>query len=121
MKNRVHTMTFALGLGALGLGTLTLPDQAMAQQAMTQQAMTQPQVQTKLTAQGYTKVHDLKFDDGMWKADARSANGNRVKVHIDAKTGQIYPERPGLHAQRTRCSRLAFNPGLHAGARRGFR
>ena len=83
MNHRISTLTFAL---ALGLGTVAISTQAIAQQAMTQ-----PQVQAKLTEQGYTKVHDLEFDDGMWKAHAKSANGNRVEVRIDAKTGQIYP------------------------------
>ncbi len=83
MNNRSHPLVSALALGALVLG---------GGHVAAQQAMTQPQVQAKLTEQGYTKVNDLEFDDGMWKADARSANGNRVEVRIDAKTGQIYPE-----------------------------
>jgi uncharacterized membrane protein YkoI len=28
----------------------------------------------------------------VWKADARSADGNRVDVRIDAKTGEIFPD-----------------------------
>ncbi|EIM02164.1 peptidase [Rhodanobacter thiooxydans LCS2] len=60
--------------------------------AVAQQAMTEPQVQSQLTAQGYTKVHDLKFRDGMWYAEARSANGRRVDLRIDASTGQVYPD-----------------------------
>jgi len=80
MKNsKTISLTFALVLGASGI-------------AMAQQALTSPQVQGKLTEQGYTKIHDLKFKDGMWRAEARSADGNRMDVRIDAKTGQIYPE-----------------------------
>ena len=54
--------------------------------------MTAPQVQAKLTAQGYTKIHDLEFKDGMWHADAKSADGNDVDVRIDPATGKVYPE-----------------------------
>jgi len=49
-------------------------------------------VRARLTAQGYTDVHDLKFKDGMWKAEADSADGNDLDVRIDASTGQIYPD-----------------------------
>ncbi len=57
-----------------------------------QESLTAPQVRAKLTEQGYTKVNDLKFGDGVWKADARSANGNRVEVRVDPKTGNVYPD-----------------------------
>lgn len=60
--------------------------------AWAQDSMTEAKVRAKLTEQGYTKVNDVKFEDGVWKADARSANGDRVDVRIDAKTGQVYPE-----------------------------
>ena len=59
--------------------------------ALAQQALTEHEVRAKLTEQGYTRVNDVKFKDGVWKADARSANGNRMEVRIDPKTGQVYP------------------------------
>jgi len=65
---------------------------AVAGAAMAQDAMTEHQVRTKLAEQGYTKVNDLKFGDGVWKADARSADGNRLEVRIDPKTGMVYPD-----------------------------
>jgi uncharacterized membrane protein YkoI len=61
---------------------------AFAQQA----TLTEPQVRAKLEAQGYTKVNDVKFEDGVWKADAKSADGNHVDVRLDAKTGAVYPD-----------------------------
>ena len=60
--------------------------------AIAQDAMTESQVRARLEAQGYTKVNDVKFEDGVWKADARSANGNRVDVRIDASSGQVFPD-----------------------------
>jgi uncharacterized membrane protein YkoI len=83
MKNKITTLTFALALGTLSLSGI----------AMAQQAMTEPQVHSKLTEQGYTKVHELKFKDGMWRAEAKSANGDKVDLRIDAKTGQVYPDK----------------------------
>lgn len=60
--------------------------------AFAQDAITSSQVRAKLEAQGYTSVNDVKFEDGVWKADARSANGNRVDVRLDATTGEVYPD-----------------------------
>lgn len=84
MKNTITSLTFALALGTLSLG--------ISSAVVAQQAMTEPQVHSTLTGQGYTKVHDLKFRDGMWYARARSANGKHVDIRIDAKTGQVYPD-----------------------------
>lgn len=85
MTNKLASLTFTLVLGTLALG--------VCDAATAQQAMTEPQVQSQLTAQGYTKVHDLKFKNGMWHAEAKSANGDRVDLRIDAKTGQVYPDK----------------------------
>ena len=60
--------------------------------ASAQEALTQHQVRAKLEAQGYTKINDVKFRDGVWKADARSANGNRVDIRLDPATGNVYPD-----------------------------
>lgn len=59
--------------------------------AFAQDALTAAQVKAKLEAQGYTKVNDMEFEDGVWKADARSADGNRVEVRIDPATGTVFP------------------------------
>lgn len=58
--------------------------------AAAQDAMTAAQVRATLEAQGYTSINDVEFDDGMWKADARSADGNRVEVRLDS-TGKVFP------------------------------
>jgi N-formylglutamate amidohydrolase len=80
MTNKLAPLALTLALG-------------ISATAMAQQALTEPQVQGQLTTQGYTRVHDLKFKDGMWYAEAKSANGKRVDLRIDAKTGQVYPDK----------------------------
>src|SRR5687768_15951785 len=60
--------------------------------ALAQETLTEHQVRTRLDEQGYTKVNELKSGDGVWKADARSADGNRLEVRIDPKTGKVYPD-----------------------------
>lgn len=62
-------------------------------QTAPKEPLTEAQVRAKLTEQGYTNVNDVKFEDGVWKADARSAEGNRIDVRLDAKTGAVYPEK----------------------------
>ena len=80
---RALRTALVLGLAAaFGTGT------AMAQDA----PLTKPQVRAKLEAQGYTKINDIQFDDGTWTADARSADGNRVELRMDARTGEVFPD-----------------------------
>ena len=74
--------SLVLGLVLAGLSGVSLA----------QAGLTEAQVRVKLESQGYTKVNDVKFEDGVWKADARSADGNRVDVRIDATTGEVFPD-----------------------------
>ncbi|NLA68264.1 MAG: PepSY domain-containing protein [Gammaproteobacteria bacterium] len=84
-KASILTIALALGLGA--------GSAAEAQDAADGDApLTAPQVRAALEAQGYTDVNDIEFDDGMWEADARSADGQRVDLRIDPATGKVYPE-----------------------------
>jgi uncharacterized membrane protein YkoI len=73
----------------LGIALACLGSTALAQE---QPGLTEAQVRARLVAQGYTNINDVKFSDGVWKADARSANGNRVDVRIDPATGEVYPD-----------------------------
>jgi hypothetical protein len=78
---KMASLTIALTLGCAGI--------AMAQD----QALNQQEVNAQLTQQGYTDVHDLEFQDGVWTARARSADGERVKLRIDPITGRAYPNK----------------------------
>ncbi len=73
------------------IAAMTVAGLASAQDPV-RDTMTEAQIKTSLEAQGYTNINDVEFKDGAWKADARSADGNRVDVRIDAVTGKIYPE-----------------------------
>jgi len=78
MKKKLTSLAIALALG-------------VCTSAMAQQALTEHQVQSSLEQQGYTKVHDLNFRDGVWTAKARSADGQKVSMRIDPRTGQAFP------------------------------
>lgn len=56
------------------------------------QALTSTEINAMLTAQGYRDVHDVKFKDGVWQADAKSGDGKDVDLKIDPATGRIYPD-----------------------------
>jgi uncharacterized membrane protein YkoI len=51
--------------------------------------LSEDDVKAKLSAEGYSKVHDVDFDDGVWKAEAERADGNDVEIHLDPKDGRI--------------------------------
>ena len=78
---KMASLTITLALGWAGA--------AMAQQ----QALNQQEINAQLTQQGYTDVHDLKFEDGVWSARARSGDGESVKLRVDPITGQAYPNK----------------------------
>ncbi|RXR05953.1 PepSY domain-containing protein [Pseudoxanthomonas composti] len=46
-------------------------------------------IKAKLSAAGYSNVHDVDFDDGLWKAEAERADGKDVEVHLSATDGSI--------------------------------
>jgi N-formylglutamate amidohydrolase len=75
---KIASLTLAMAVGMTGV-------------AMAQDALTEHQVQASLEQQGYTKVHDLNFDHGVWTAKARSADGQKVALRIDPKTGRAFP------------------------------
>ena len=75
---KIASLTLAMAVGMTGV-------------AMAQDALTEHQVQASLEQQGYTKVHDLSFGHGVWTAKARSADGQKVLLRIDPKTGRAFP------------------------------
>lgn len=46
-------------------------------------------IKAKLTAAGYSNVHDVEFDDGMWKAEADDSQGREVDIYMDPADGRI--------------------------------
>ncbi len=55
--------------------------------------LTSAEINTKLTAAGYSRIRDLEYDnDGYWEADAINARGQRVELRIDAYSGAVIRE-----------------------------
>lgn len=89
---RLRPLALAAALSLCLAGVASAQDATNAASGTADTTMTEPQVRAALEAQGYTRVNDVEFDDGMWKADARSADGQRVELRIDPATGKVYPE-----------------------------
>ena len=51
--------------------------------------MSEDDVRAALSAAGYSKAHDVEFDDGLWKAHAQNAAGQDVKVQVDPQDGKV--------------------------------
>ncbi|KHL54145.1 PepSY domain-containing protein [Xanthomonas cannabis] len=85
-----HRMMTTALIGALALVSQGAVAQEAAKPA---KALTSNEVTSMLTAKGYTKVHDVKFEHGVWTADARSGDGKDVDVHIDPVTGRVYGDQ----------------------------
>lgn len=46
-------------------------------------------IKARLTAAGYSNVHDVDYDDGIWEADAERDDGKNVSIRVDPKDGRI--------------------------------
>ncbi|MBB5766096.1 PepSY domain-containing protein [Xanthomonas euroxanthea] len=78
-------------IGALAMAAQGAFAQAAADKPA--KALTSSEVTSMLTGKGYTKVHDVKFEHGVWTADARSGDGKDVDVRIDPVTGRVYGDQ----------------------------
>ncbi len=55
--------------------------------------LNQDEVKAKLTAQGYQNIDHVKFDKGLWKADAKNAQGKDVDLLVDPNDGSVVAEQ----------------------------
>ncbi|TAM92677.1 MAG: PepSY domain-containing protein [Rhodanobacteraceae bacterium] len=51
------------------------------------------EVKAKLTAQGYQNIGHVKFDKGLWKADAKNPQGKDVALLVDPNDGSVVSEQ----------------------------
>ncbi|WAH64459.1 PepSY domain-containing protein [Xanthomonas hortorum] len=86
-----HRLMKTALIGALALASHGAFAQAAADKPA--KALTSAEITSMLTSKGYTKVHDVKFEHGVWTADARSGDGKDVDVRIDPVTGRVYGDQ----------------------------
>lgn len=46
-------------------------------------------MRAQLAAAGYTHIHDVDYEDGIWNAEADDSNGKDVEVKIDPSSGRV--------------------------------
>ena len=51
--------------------------------------LSEDDIKAKLAIAGYSKIHDVDFDDGLWKAEADNAEGDGMRLHLDPQDGRI--------------------------------
>lgn len=47
------------------------------------------EITAKLVTVGYQSVHDVEYDDGLWSADAKTADGQDVDLLVDPDDGSV--------------------------------
>lgn len=56
--------------------------------------MTMMQVLERITAQGYRDVREIEFEDGrVYEIKATNDKGQRVELHIDARSGEVLKQK----------------------------
>jgi hypothetical protein len=85
IRNQLLALSIALAFAGVA-GAQTPPPTTKAGSPMTE-----TDVRAALAGQGYTEVNDVKFKEGVWTADGKSADGNHVEVKVDA-SGKIIPD-----------------------------
>lgn len=55
--------------------------------------LTATQLRDALAAAGYTRIHDVDFDDGFWEAEATAPNGDRVDLVLHPVTAAVLSSR----------------------------
>lgn len=59
-----------------------IPDEGIA-------TVSRAQVIANLTAAGYTNLHDIDFENGVWKVEGHDPTGADVELKVDPNTGKV--------------------------------
>ena len=91
----VSALVLAAGLigGGVAVGPALAQSVKTAAAAEARQAMSIPQVYEKLTALGYWNIDKIERDPSAFEVRANGANGDRLKLYVDARTGEIINSR----------------------------
>jgi hypothetical protein len=94
--SRIPALT-AIGVLLFAAATLSAPvfaeDAPAPQAAEARKALSIPQIYDKLTALGYWNIDKIERDPRTYEVRANDKSGDRVKLHLDAQTGEIVERR----------------------------
>ena len=51
--------------------------------------LSEAEVRARLAAAGFSEIHDVDFDDGVWTAEADDPSGDDREIRLDPNTGKI--------------------------------
>ena len=57
--------------------------------ADTPSKLTKDEISAKLATAGYQNIKDVKFDEGLWAAEAKTPHGNDVDLLVDPDDGSV--------------------------------
>ena len=40
-------------------------------------------------AKGVVTIKEIELDDGVWEVEGRDASGHKIKIEVDARSGEI--------------------------------
>lgn len=46
-------------------------------------------IEASLAAAGYSRIHDIEFDDGLWEAEAYDSDGVEWELYLDPRDARI--------------------------------
>lgn len=59
-----------------------IPDEGVA-------TISRETITAQLTTAGYTNIHDIDFENGVWKVEAQDKTGADVELKLDPNTGKV--------------------------------
>lgn len=51
--------------------------------------LTADDIEAALSAAGYGRIHDVDFDDGLWRAEAYDSSGAEWDLYLDPRTAEV--------------------------------
>ena len=99
MRNTTRHLLIALSAGAalaLGIAQAQTPAPAEAPAAATApagQQLTIRDIYDRVEAAGYRDIRQIERDDGRYEVKAHNAQGERVKLYVNASTGAVEQTR----------------------------
>jgi hypothetical protein len=84
IRNQLLALSIALAVSGTAFAQAVAPN--------TGSALTEADVRALMVNAGYTEINDVEFKEGVWTADAKSADGNHVELKI-SNEGKVLPDK----------------------------
>jgi len=91
----VMPTALALGLASCAAQAQNTPSGPSAAGSEAAPASLRLRVYDRLEAAGYRDMREIEWDDGRYEVKASNAQGQRVKLYVNASTGAVEKTRTG--------------------------